>query len=169
MGTVELLAALLFVGIVVMLGWSRASAGISAKPPPSPVARPFMTRREQAALAALEHVLPMYRIHAQVAMGALLRVPSTPCRRVTPADRNLFARKIVDFVIEDPTTGQVVALVEVDDKSHDAQKDRERDAMTQRAGYITLRVPAGAKPTVQTMIDVVGALREEAPSAAFRG
>ena len=66
-------------------------------------------------------------------------------------------------------SGRVVALVEVDDKSHDARKDRERDAMTQRAGYITLRVPAGAKPTVQTMIDVVGALREEAPSAALRG
>lgn len=172
MSTSEFLISLLFVGGLVALGWSKLLGGSGpsrSQTPLAPVAKPFMTQREQAMLAALEHVLPMYRIHAQVAMGALLKVPSVPGRRVTPADWNPFARKIVDFVVEDPTTGRVVALVEVDDGSHDVQKDRERDAMTQRAGYLTLRIPAGARPTVPSVLDVVGVLRENAASAAYQG
>ena len=55
---------------------------------------------------ALEQLLPMYRLHAQVAMGALLKVPRVRGRRTTPADRNAFSQKIVDFVVEDPTTGK---------------------------------------------------------------
>lgn len=172
MSTTEFLISLLFVGGLVALGWAKLSGGSGpsrSQTPLPPVARPFMTQREQAMLAAVEHVLPMYRIHAQVAMGALLKVPSVPGRRVTPADWNPFARKIVDFVVEDPTTGKVIALVEVDDGSHDVQKDRERDAMTQRAGYLTLRIPAGARPTVQAVASVVGHLREGPANAMLQG
>lgn len=164
---IQFLASLLLVGGLVVLAWSRLSGGRPAAL--APIAKPFMTRREQAALAALEQVLPMYRIHAQVAMGALLKVPSVPGRRVTPADWNPFARKIVDFVVEDPTTGKVVALIEVDDGSHDAVKDRERDTMTARAGYRTLRIPAGAKPTIPVVSRVVGHLRHDAATTAVGG
>ena len=59
-----------------------------------------MTGREEAMLIVLEEIFPMYRFHAQVAMGALLK---------------------------DPTTGRVVALIEVDDGSHNAARDRIRD------------------------------------------
>ena len=169
MSTSEFLASLLFVAVIVALGWSKMSRGFGPQKPLEPVARPFMTQREQAMLAALEHVLPMYRIHAQVAMGALLKVPAVPGRRVTPADWNPFARKIVDFVVEDPTPGRVVALIEIDDRSHDADKDRLRDAMTAQAGYLTLRIPAAARPTVQHVLGVVGVLRENAADAAYQG
>ncbi|RVT38681.1 DUF2726 domain-containing protein [Sphingobium algorifonticola] len=168
----ELFASLLLVGGLVVLGWSKI-LGKSALPrsqiPLAPVAKPFMTQREQAMLAVLEHVLPMYRIHAQVAMGALLKVSSVPGRRVTPADWNPFARKIVDFVVEDPTTGRVVALIEIDDRSHDDEKDRQRDKMTAQAGYLTLRIPAGTRPAVQSVLGVVGVLRENTTSAAYQG
>ncbi|MFD1103575.1 DUF2726 domain-containing protein [Sphingobium olei] len=137
--------------------------------PPSPVAKPFMTRREHAVLAALEQILPMYRIHAQVAMGALLKAPAHPGRRASPADRNAFSQKIVDFVIEDPTTGKVVALVEVDDHSHNRARDRVRDAMTSAAGYRTFRVPASARPTLTGVLGVVGRLRDEAAQAVIGG
>ena len=129
MRTSEFLLSLLFVGAIVVLGWSKLSRGFGPKKPLEPVARPFMTQREHAMLAALERVLPMYRLHAQVAMGALLKVPLVPGRRPTPADWNRFQRKIVDFVVEDPTTGSLVALIEIDDRSHEPGKDRERDAM----------------------------------------
>jgi hypothetical protein len=167
MENIHLLTSLLVVAGFVVLAWLKRSGGRPAGL--APVAKPFMTRREQAALAALEQVLPMYRIHAQVAMGALLRVPSVPGRRVTPADWNPFARKIVDFVVEDPTTGRVIALLEVDDASHNAVKDRERDRMTARAGYRTLRIPAGAKPTIRVVGRVVGRLRPDAAAAAVQG
>ena len=92
--------------------------------PPAPVAKPFLTPRERAMLAAIERVLPAHRIHAQVAMGALLQVPARLGRSVTPADRNSFSLKIVDFVVQDRATGCIVALAEVDDRSHDAVRDQ---------------------------------------------
>lgn len=121
-------ATLIFIGcLIALLSLLRTASG-----PPASVAKPFLTRREAAMLRALEQVLPMYRIHAQVAMGALLKAPAGLGRRASFADRNSFSQKIVDFVIHDPTTGKVIALVEVDDYSHDIARDRKRDAMTAR-------------------------------------
>lgn len=37
--------------------------------------------------------------------------------------------------------------------------DRRRDAMTGGAGYVTIRIPASARPTVATAINMVGYLR----------
>lgn len=124
----------------------RLFAGASGPPPP--VAKPFLTPRETAMLGAIERVLPAHRVHAQVAMGALLQVPTRPGRAVTPADRNSFSQKIVDFVIQERATGRIVALIEVDDRSHEAWRDQARDAMTARAGYRTIRIAGSARPTL---------------------
>lgn len=154
-GQMPIAAIFLLLSVAVLFALIQGVSG-----PPTPVAKPFLTAREQAMLAALEEVLPMHRIHAQVAMGALLAAPRRPGRRFNPADRNAFSQKIVDFVIADPSTGKVVALVELDDRSHDAAKDRVRDAMTARAGYTTIRIPKNARPTVATAVNFVGHLRE---------
>ena len=76
----------------------------------------------------------MYRFHAQVAMGALLK---------------------------DPTTGRVVALIEVDDGSHNAARDRIRDTMTGAAGYRPFRIPASVRPTIPAVLRIVHPLRED--------
>lgn len=158
----------LFIGsAIVILALLGGVAGLSG--PPTPVAKPFMTRREEAMLAVLEEIFPMYRFHAQVAMGALLKVPARMGRRVTPADRNAFSQKIVDFVVQDPTTGRVVALIEVDDGSHNAARDRIRDAMTGGAGYRTFRIPASARPTIPAVLRIVGPLHEEVVQNVFEG
>lgn len=151
----------------VLLAVLRGLLGLSE--PPTPVAKPLMTRREEAMLAVLEQIFPMYRFHAQVAMGALLKVPAIPGRRASPADRNAFSQKMVDFVVQDPTTGRVVALIEVDDWSHNAARDRLRDAMTSNAGYRTFRIPASARPTIPGVLRILGPLREEAVQPAFGG
>ncbi|MDE8650614.1 DUF2726 domain-containing protein [Novosphingobium sp. H3SJ31-1] len=148
--------------ILALLGGATGFSG-----PPPPVAKPFMTRREEAMLAVLEEIFPMYRFHAQVAMGALLKVPARMGCRGTPADRNAFSQKIVDFVVQDPTTGRVVALIEIDDGSHSAARDRIRDAMTRGAGYRTFRIPAAARPTIPAVLRIVGPLREEAVQSAY--
>lgn len=116
--------------------------------PPAPERRRFLTPRESAMLAAIERILPAHRVHAQVAMGALLQVPRRAGRRATPADRNSFSQKVVDFVIQDRASDAVVALIEVDDHTHDSARDRARDAMTSRAGYRTIRIPGRTKPTL---------------------
>jgi len=156
------LLPLIFIGAVaaVILHQFMGSVGLSGAP--APVAKPLMTQREREMLVQIERILPEYRIHAQVAMGAILKAPFGRGRRPNHADRNAFSQKIVDFVVEDRATGRVVALIEVDDRSHNAERDRARDAMTAGAGYRTLRVPSGARPKYDDVLQVVGVLRDAA-------
>ena len=125
-----------------------------------PVAKPLMTAREEAVMDALEILLPAHRIHAQVALGALLMPPRKTARRKRHVARNGFSQKIVDFVVQDRTTGRVVALIEVDDRSHKAVRDKKRDAMTNGAGYRTFRIPASAAASVADVMPFVASLRE---------
>ncbi len=134
---------------------------------PRPVARRFMTARELAMLDALERCLPEYRFHAQVAMGALLKAPPRLVGKTTPADRNAFSQKIIDFVAQDRATGAIVALIEVDDSSHDADKDRRRDAMTAHAGYRTIRIGRSVQPKLHEVRIAVAALFQ--PHVEHRG
>jgi hypothetical protein len=164
----SIMPMLMLAGAVAIL-FAVLSAALGLSGPPAPIAKPLMTRREEAMLVVLEEILPMYRFHAQVAMGALLKVPARSGRRSSPADRNAFSQKIVDFVVQDPTTGKVIALIEVDDWSHRAAKNRHRDTMTAGAGYRTFRIPASAQPTIPAVLRVVGPLREEALQIDFRG
>jgi very-short-patch-repair endonuclease len=41
----------------------------------------------------------------------------------------------------------VVALIELDDRTHDASADRQRDAITKRAGYQAFRFQSKQKPS----------------------
>ncbi len=128
MGKSLALLILVFAAVMILQGLTR-----SAKPAMrglKPVARRFMTPRELAVLDILERCLPQYRFHAQVSMGALLNAAPNPLRRRMPSDRNAFAQKIVDFVAQDRTTGAIVALIEVDDATHNAERDCARDEMT---------------------------------------
>lgn len=97
--------------------------------------KPLLTRAEHRFLRILTEALPGYMICPQVAMGALLKVADDVDKRQVLATRNKFSQKIVDFAIVDPADGSVVALVELDDSSHDTARDRRRDAMLYRAGY----------------------------------
>jgi very-short-patch-repair endonuclease len=120
-------------------------AGIARLAPHTPRvrAKPLLTERERAARAIIERFLPHARVHVQVSMGALLQTERGFNRSETLRVRNSFSQKIVDFVIEDRTSGAILALVELDDRSHDNIRDRVRDAMTASAGYRTIRLPAG--------------------------
>lgn len=106
--------------------------------------KPLLSAREAAMLAVIEDLFGHCRIHAQVAMGALIEVRAVPGRRRRAADRNAFAQKIVDFVVQGKQSGEVLILIEVDDRSHRAKADQARDVLTARAGYRTVRIPAGA-------------------------
>jgi len=63
------------------------------------------------------------------------------------AVRAQFDRKIADFVICERGTLNVVALVELDDRTHDVKADRQRDAVTKAAGYQTIRYQSRQKPS----------------------
>lgn len=155
------LALLVALGSIILL----LKALGAALGPPRPVAKQFLTRREAAMLDALERALPHCRIHAQVAMGALLTVPHNPLRKRKLSDRNSFSQRIVDFVAQDRASGAILALIEVDDWSHALARDRARDAMTGHAGYRTIRIPAGARPTFHEVVAIVGGLRPPSPAS----
>lgn len=135
-----ILFVLAFIAIISLM------KGRGEKSAPALVAKPFLTAREREMLVVIEALLPEHRIHAQVAMGALMKPARIEGRRSTPAERNRFSQKIIDFVVQSRQTGDVVALIEVDDRSHRASADEARDAMTAQAGYRTIRIPANVRP-----------------------
>ena len=132
--------AVILVGIAIALGGFRI--GI-----PNVRSKPLMTDRERAALQIIERVLPHARIYVQVSMGALLQPARGTSQRDYLSVRNRFSQKIVDFVVEDRSSGKILALVELDDRSHNAIRDVMRDRMTASAGYRTIRIPAGRLTT----------------------
>jgi very-short-patch-repair endonuclease len=154
----------LLVAIVCVVAILKAIGAGNLFGQPRPIAKRFLTARETAMLTTLERALPHCRIHAQVAMGALLQVPNNPLRKRRLSDRNAFSQKIVDFVAQDRATGAILALIEVDDRSHHADRDRVRDEMTGYAGYRTVRIPGRVQPNYHDVVAIVGHLR--APIAA---
>ena len=109
-------------------------------------AKPLLSTHERKAQIALEAALPQHRIYPQVAMGALVRTKASLSKDVRARTRNGFSQKIVDFVAEDRHTNELL-LIEVDDRTHNTEKDRRRDAITAAAGYRTIRIPAGMSLT----------------------
>ena len=59
---------------------------------------------------------------------------------------------------QDRATGNILALIEVDDRTHNPIRDARRDAMTAGAGYATIRIPGSVQPTFSEVRDRVAAL-----------
>lgn len=107
--------------------------------------RRLMTDRERRVLELIEAAAPGCRVHAQVAMAAIIDAkPGLPRGRRLGV-RNRFDRKIIDYVLECRETGDVIAIVELDDRTHNVAKDAARDRVTAAAGYVTVRIPAGKR------------------------
>lgn len=134
----------------------------------------FLTGNEREFLGRLERALPEMRVHAQVAMGALLQPAARQGRSKAETRRHWqargrFSQKICDFVLEDRRTGEVFAIVELDDRTHDPAKDKLRDAMLRQAGYRTIRWNSRAKPERERIrAEVLGPVHAE-PTVKRRG
>lgn len=109
--------------------------------------KPLLTANEMEFLARLEAAAPELRIFPQVAMGALME-PAVPRgdRKAYYRLRGMFSQKIVDFVAQRRSDGGIVAVIELDDRTHDADKDARRDEMLKSAGYRILRWNSKKKP-----------------------
>ena len=137
------IAALLIV-MILALAFGRRKGGKA----PLFKARPLLTANELEFLHRLESAVPEYRFHAQVAMGALLE--PAMARKGNGSNymrvRGMFSQKIVDYVAQRRDTGQIVAIIELDDRTHDKDKDASRDAMLHQAGYRTVRWQSKNRP-----------------------
>lgn len=95
--------------------------------------RPILTEREKHMFFLLKETFPHHIILTQVSFNAFMTAQGFHTR-------NLFNRKMIDFVITNQDF-KIIAMIELDDNSHIGREhiDAERDAMIKEAGYIILR------------------------------
>ncbi|PTV52751.1 DUF2726 domain-containing protein [Acinetobacter seifertii] len=93
----------------------------------------IITMNEQPTFMKLKEALPEHIILAQVAFSAFMTAQGY-------ATRNLFNRKVADFVVLDKAFN-IVAIIELDDSSHKGKEkfDAERDALIHEAGFKVIR------------------------------
>jgi polyisoprenoid-binding protein YceI len=95
----------------------------------------------------LQRALPTYHVFPQVSFAAFLTDDGKLSRNARWSLRGRFDRKIADFVICERDNMNIIALVELDDSTHVASADRQRDAITKAAGYQTIRFQSRRKPS----------------------
>ncbi len=110
--------------------------------------RPLMTRGELAFFAALETAVSSHsRVFVQVPLAALIDVRASD-RSAQATAFNQIDRKRVDFVLADPKSLEVQAVVELDDSSHLLEGRRSRDEIVEdalkKAGIKIIRFPVQA-------------------------
>jgi MYXO-CTERM domain-containing protein len=109
-------------------------------------AKPLLTANETEFLYRLRRALPGHHVFPQVSFAAFITDDGKLSTKARWSVRAKFDRKIADFVICDRNL-TVLALVELDDRTHVASADRQRDALTRAAGYQTLRFQSKQKPS----------------------
>lgn len=121
------------------------------------VGKALLTGNELEFWHRLQGALPEFVVLPQVAMGALVQ----NLKQGDWETIKLFRGKICDFAVVVCKTGQVVAVIELDDISHDRHKDLDRDKVLASAGIATLRFHSRAKPTapvIRQALQLVGAV-----------
>ena len=111
--------------------------------------RKLMTDNELEFFGRLVKSLPDHYIFSQVAMSALLE-PSSGDKRQSHSDRLRIAQQRIDFVVCNLRC-EVIAVVELDDKTHSSAKDQERDKRLLQGGIPTIRFQSRNKPSVGTI------------------
>lgn len=137
---------------------------LTSVPARAVVARKLVTGNETEFLGRLRRALPGLDVHPQVAMSALLDVN-------LPADhpeywevRRQFSMKTVDYVVTERKSQRVLAVVELDDRTHDSKRDKDamRDALLASAGIPTLRWDSRRKPNVAEIAASIARLAKPA-------
>ncbi|MBC7496579.1 MAG: DUF2726 domain-containing protein [Sphingomonadaceae bacterium] len=81
--------------------------------------------------------VPDHAVFSQVAMGAMLKPVSGLSHSDWWSNYGRYSQKIVDFVVVDL---QTAAVVELDDRSHNAENDAASDALMACGGYDIVRI-----------------------------
>lgn len=108
-------------------------------------AKKIMTENELEFFRRLVDALPEYFIFPQVAMSALLEAYGST-EKQTHINRLKIAQQRIDYVVCDGKC-QVIAVIELDDKTHIPSKDKIRDDRLMQAGIRTIRFQSNRKPT----------------------
>jgi hypothetical protein len=110
--------------------------------------KPLLTKNEIEFFGRLRSALPELAVFPQVALRAIVRPGSPSTSRSYDREAGLIGAKHCDYLVCRPDSLAIVAIVELDDRTHQKEKDAERDRMTAAAGYRTLRFESRNKPSV---------------------
>lgn len=113
--------------------------------------RPLMTDNELEFFSRLEEALPDCKVFSQVAMSGVLDVTLPSSHPAYWRARSAFDRKRIDYVVYTRSVTRLIAVVELDDRSHESKRrqDSERDAMLAGAGIRTVRFPSHPRPSAK--------------------
>jgi very-short-patch-repair endonuclease len=132
---------------------------------PWPVAaRGLLTKREQSLYRILLNLYPEHKIFVQVALSQLIDVERNHPERHSIRAR--YKQLVADFVLCRPDLA-VVAVIELDDRTHAWPKRKAADARKNKAladaGIRLVRIPAGRLPaedTLRALIDADAVARD---------
>ena len=111
-------------------------------------ARELLTENEKEFFNRLILALPNHYVFPQVALGAILEPNARKNTRKFWRARASFSQKIADYVVCDNDL-KIVAIIELDDRTHNQGKDQKRDAMLDKAGYRVIRWKSKSKPDIE--------------------
>lgn len=133
--------AVILLFIVLAFGWGGVGLRYRAKP--------LLTENEIEFFGRLLSALPDYHVFPQVAFRAIMAPYSRSSSKNYMKEFGSIGSKHCDFLICKKGNLVPIAIIELDDKTHSAAKDKARDAMTASAGYKTLRFQSRDKPSIQ--------------------
>ena len=105
-------------------------------------ARPILSTPELAFYKQLCRSLPNLSVFPQVAVNAILEVNNNLPKSKKTSLRNRYNQWHVDFVVCEPESLNIIAIVEFDGKRHNAIKDENRDKILAQGGYVVHRFRA---------------------------
>jgi hypothetical protein len=129
---------------IVILFWARR---------PRYRRQSIMTENEREFYQRLLKACPDCEIWPQVPLLALIRPDAKEGTRTFWLAFKLISNTRVDWVIAQDM--QVLAIVELDDRSHDAKRDAKRDQILKSCGYRVLRFPSKGRPDPQQIHDAI--------------
>jgi hypothetical protein len=126
---------------------------------PWPVeARNLLTNREQSFYQKLLSLYPHHKILLQVALSQLIEVDRS--HRDWRSIRGRYKQLVADFVLCRPDLS-IVAVIELDDRSHENAVRQGADARKNKAladaGIRLVRIPAGDLPSENALGGLIGA------------
>ena len=136
--------ALLVLVLVLALFWARR---------PRYRRQPIMTANEREFYGRLVAACPDCQIWPQVPILALVRPEAKEGTRAFWLAFRMISNTRVDWVIARDM--EVLAIVELDDRTHDARKDARRDQVLKSCGYRVIRFGSKNRPDPQQIHEAV--------------
>lgn len=148
-----LIAGLLFLALIVVLSLLLKGSGGAYQ------RVPILTGNEREFFSRLRQALPGRVVLVQVSLAALIQPTATRGSKRHLMDFRRISQKRADFVVCD-TKMNVLAVVELDDRTHNYAQDAIRDSYLASAGIRTIRYESKNKPSKEAIAAQFASLSE---------